>query len=352
MPLSIEGSAPSIIQAKAVRSLWNPQQSYLVAQSKEASHAASLGAAGVREEVVLRTALLFLDLEKLVRGVDVAQRQVENLNRVAAVTGQRVAEGREIELESKKATLNVARGRQRVQSLGNQKLALGRTLASILALDPQDVVEPALEERSDLTLPSSEEQSVSDALNQNKEIRRLESELLAKGFQARAYRASRLPRVDLIAQYALLARFNNYDDFFRTFQRNNGELGASIIIPLFPDPSQEARAAQSDIEARRLKVQLNSTRSKIQTDTLKAWEKIHDAETGREVARMDLDVSRDQVSVLLAQMEEGRATLRQVEEARFQEGERWLAYYDMRYAVERARMELLKETSALTGALR
>ena len=35
----------------------------------------------------------------------------------------------------------------------------------------------------------------------------------------------RLPRADLVSQYGLFARFNNYDEFFRKFQRNNGQIG-------------------------------------------------------------------------------------------------------------------------------
>ena len=67
---------------------------------------------------------------------------------------------------------------------------------------------------------------------------------------------------------------------------------------------------------------------------------------------MDLDVSRDQVSVLLAQMEEGRAALRQVEEARTGETDKWIAFYDAASTAEKARLALLRQTGELTAALR
>ena len=60
----------------------------------------------------------------------------------------------------------------------------------------------------------------------------------------RAQKAARLPTVDLIAQYALFAKFNNYENFFRTFERNNGEIGMSFTVPLFPGGDLSAPASR------------------------------------------------------------------------------------------------------------
>src|SRR5688572_27422408 len=60
------------------------------------------------------------------------------------------------------------------------------------------------------------------------------------------------------------------------------------------------------------------------TGSWKAIQDVRRAEISREVAKLDLDVAREQLFVLLALWEEGRATLRQVEEARAAEMEKWL----------------------------
>jgi len=75
------------------------------------------------------------------------------------------------------------------------------------------------------------------------------------------------------------------------------------------------------------------------------------AEEGRTVARLDLDVARDQLSVLLAQLDEGRATRKQLDDARFIEQEKWIALYQADYTVERARLSLLRQTGRLSAAL-
>jgi hypothetical protein len=51
-------------------------------------------------------------------------------------------------------------------------------------------------------------------------------------------------------------------------------------------------------------------------------------------------------------MQEGRAELRQVEEARAAETAKWIAFYDADTNVEGARLNLLRQTGELTAALR
>ena len=66
-PVSLDGSAPSIFQARAERSLFNPANRLATAQAKEQARGAVIGSEPVREEVALTTAVLFLDLERTLR---------------------------------------------------------------------------------------------------------------------------------------------------------------------------------------------------------------------------------------------------------------------------------------------
>src|SRR6266700_1426800 len=60
-PMSIEGSAPSIVQARANQYLFNRQQSYVVAQTKEEARGATMAVGGKRDEVAYRVTSLYLD---------------------------------------------------------------------------------------------------------------------------------------------------------------------------------------------------------------------------------------------------------------------------------------------------
>lgn len=66
---------------------------------------------------------------------------------------------------------------------------------------------------------------------------------------------------------------------------------------------------------------------------------------------MDLDITRERLSVALAQFEEGRTPLRQVEELRSAETEKWLAFYDAQATLDRAELEVLRQTGTILAAL-
>jgi hypothetical protein len=51
-------------------------------------------------------------------------------------------------------------------------------------------------------------------------------------------------------------------------------------------------------------------------------------------------------------MDEGRADLETVERARSGENEAWEAFYDSQYDVQKAKLNLLRQTGELVAALR
>jgi len=351
-PMSIEGATPSVLQARAIADVFNRPQSYRVAAARESQRGAALDTQAKQEQVALRAAELFLQAERAARMLEMARRQVEIIEKASELTRRRVAEGRELPLASKRAELDLARARYRALALEHQRRNAEQELALALGLDSSDEIRLISEERRAPALPSSAEAAAQQALAHSRELRALESKLLAKSLEVRAERAARLPRLELVAQYGLLARFNNYEEFFRRFERHNGQLGVSFQIPLFTGAVVEARAGRVEAEAAELRVRMRSLRERLAAEARRLHQAAAEAASAREVARLDLEVAREQVSVLLAQMGEGRAGLSQVEEARFLESEKWLALYEADYAFEVARINLLAHTGGLLAALR
>jgi outer membrane protein len=255
-------------------------------------------------------------------------------------------------LKAKEAELNLAKARQQAEAFDSDREYAEHALAVLLGSPPEDRVGPAEEDRAPLPLPLSEEESVRSAVAASKELRRLESALTSKGFEIGAIRAQRLPQVDLVAQYALLGRYNNYAEFFRAFQRHNGQLGVSFRVPLFPHAGIDAKASLAQTEAAQLSVQLRNAKSTIALQTRRLYQLAHQADGASTIAKLDLEVARGQLSLLLARLEEGRASLQQVEEARFIEDQKWIAFLDAHYALERARLNLLSQTGELLALLR
>ena len=76
-PSSIDGSAPSIVQAVAQQFIFNRQQSLEVARAKENARGAAIAVVSKRDEVAYRAAALYLDAERTARVVALARAAIE-----------------------------------------------------------------------------------------------------------------------------------------------------------------------------------------------------------------------------------------------------------------------------------
>lgn len=351
-PLSVEGSAPSIIQVVAKQAILNRPLTYKLAESRESARGAQFSTAIQRDEIAFQTASLYLDIVALQRSVRTLADEIGPLERVVAVVTERVTAGRELPIEQRKAELSLARVQRNLAQLRASQVTLSAQLASLCGMTAEDTVE-VIETSGQVAYdPVPEEQAIDEAIRNSKDVRRLQSAMLAKGFAVKAAKSARLPQVDLISQYALLGRYNNYDRFFASFERHNYQFGATFKLPVFAGAAAHADAAVADIDIERLRAEMNDTRNRITLNVRKSLSDFKVAEDARNFARLDLDVARDSTSVLLAQQEEGRIPLTQLEESRTIESERWLTFFQAQTDVEKAKLRILRQTGLLTTVLR
>jgi len=351
-PLAIEGSPPSIFQGRAIQSFFNRPKTYQVAEARANERTTIIDIDIKRDDIIFRTASLYLDAERATQINDIVQRQIQEYEQISQVVAARVAEGKELEIEKDKASLNLARARQRAGALNMDRAYLERSLAIVLGYGPEDAVKISAGERGAPDLPASEQAAVELALSNSKELRRLESVLTARGYAVKAQHAQWLPQVDLVAQYALLTRQYFNEDFFGRFNRHAGQIGVSIQIPILNGTGASALAQQAEIDSIRLREEIKSARGRISLDARRSFEELRNVEAAEEVARLDLEVTRKMLSVTLAQYGEGRATLTDVANLRSGENEKWIAFYESQTSRERARLNVLRQTGSLLSALR
>ena len=252
-PMSIEGSAPSIVQATATQYLFNRPQNSLGAEARENARSAQLGTAAKQEDVAYRTTSLYLVAELAARVGAMARKYADSLEAVLETVRAQVREGRALPLNEKQANLNLARARQLADNLEADQETAETALAVALGFGSEDRIRAAGDERAVPAVPDLEEVVVQSSLASSKQLRQLESQIAAKSLEIRGEKAARLPRVDLVAQYSMLAKFNRYADYFQRYQRNNLELGASFQIPLLAGPGVSAEVAQTQAEIGRLR---------------------------------------------------------------------------------------------------
>jgi outer membrane protein TolC len=153
-----------------------------------------------------------------------------------------------------------------------------------------------------------------------------------------------------VAQYSLFAK-STYQAYFGKFQRNNAQLGFDIEMPLLLGSASSALAAQAEADVEKLRQQVKLERDRVSLEARRAYAQLKDLQDARNLAKLDLEVSREQLSVLLAQMDEGRATSQQVDLARVEEEEKWMTYYAAERDLETARLQMLKQSGGLLAAL-
>ena len=350
-PVSINGQPPSVFQAQTIMSLYNRPQSFKVAQARENVRGADIELSRQQDDVAYRVASMWLDSQQYAEALEIAHRSVDSLRALHESAEARVTEGRSLPLDAKRAALDLARAEQRSEALSADLDDSEAALAVVLGYNSDDRVRAAREDRVKADVQASEQTAVDHAVANSKEIRVLESRLQAKELELKEYKNARWPVVDLVAQYNLFAQYNYRDYFGGRFQRNNGTVGASITLPLLVGSATRAYLSQTESDIAKIHAQLTQLRGRISIDARKSFTNVRKAETARTVARLDLDVAREQVNVFLAQQSEGRASLKDVEGARIAESDKWIAFYDAEHTLDRVKLNLLRETGTLVTAL-
>ena len=141
-PMSIEGSAPSVIQAKAIASIFDRPQSYRVQAARERKKISTLDTEAKRDEIAHRAASLYLEALRLNQALRVLRSQVDNLTQVETSVQSRVGEGRDLPIDSKRASLRLLQAKQRVRTVETEVHNAEVGLAAIAGLGVNDLVRP------------------------------------------------------------------------------------------------------------------------------------------------------------------------------------------------------------------
>ncbi len=352
-PNTIEGSAPAIFQVTTQQSLFNRPKTFQVAASRELARGAEFAAQAKTDDVAYQTADLFLTASQIEHQFEALSGQLPSLQKVIDTVAAAVSEGTELSLELKRARVNLASSEQQLGAARLDQDYYETMLAVVVGYPATDRVKPVESDTSAVGTPVSESEAADIALRNNRQLREMQSNILAKEMDLRSYKAARLPQVDLVAQYALFAKYT-YQQYFPSnrFQRNNFQLGAAISVPLLVGYGRGGYMQQSLTDIQKLRVQTDQLRNRILTETRRSYQQWQKAVSIRDLARLKLDLARQELTVRLAQNAEGRTPLRELEQARIDESNLWMELYDSEAQVTRAKLAILRETGTLMSAVR
>jgi len=131
-PLTSNGGAPSVFSLSYVQTLFNPPLRGQARAAKERTEVERLGLERTRDAVILRTALVFLDLVQVRHSLDVQHGARDAARRIQDISRSRLSEGRELPIELVRAELSVARAEQGIIQLEGREDALAAELGSLI----------------------------------------------------------------------------------------------------------------------------------------------------------------------------------------------------------------------------
>jgi len=341
-PLIAGGGAPALFSLSYEQSLFDRLAGSDVKVAEQTAEQQRLAAQDASDAVAVRAASSYLDLAKVRRELDLMRRGRDSAQKILDFAKDRAAAGYELPIEVTKAQLTAARIEQRIAQLEDQDDTLAEQLRSMLGY-PQDApIEVATED-----LPAGTDQSVdaweTEALQDNVALKQAESERQAALAHLKGEKGGYWPTISVIGQYNVLARFNNYDQFFNKFQRNNVIAGLDIKIPVFASRTSAAvSSAQANVTAAQMAVE--NKRNEVSLDVRHKARQVKEMDTSREVARLELDLAQQNLQVLQAQFQQGRASVRDLEAAQLDENDKWLAFLDADFARQQAQLDLLRTT--------
>ena len=339
------GSAPSVFNLSYIQTLFNPPVRGQLRAAEERAGSQRLEVDRTRDAVIVRAASAYLELAKARHALDLLRRERESAQKIVDITRERLAAGLELPIELTRGQLSAARVEQRIAQYEGREEALTADLRNLTGLAPDAPLEV---EAQSLALPPEQPigELVALALQNSPELKQAEAERRAREHRLKGERGGYFPTIDAVVDYRILGRFNNYDDFFNKFVRNNVSVGVRISIPIFSAKTSAAVAlARSEFSAAEQELKLK--RTALEMGVRRQARSARELDAAREVARLELQLARDTLSNLQAQFTEGRASLRDLEKARLEESDKWMAFLDADFARQQAQLELYRSTGQL-----
>src|SRR5215470_17764632 len=344
-PLSLENAAPSIFNVNSQSAVINPALREFLRAARAESGAAVLQTKDQRQQVMQEVVVTYLELAKWEGMLPELTKTYADAQKGLELIKQRVDAGVDSQIEGHKSQLIAARAQLRALQGQGAVDVLRDHLAKMTGLSSNSIVTvpdsiPALPEIR------QEDDVAARATESSFALQAAQFKARAQAFRAKGEHRSLWPSLDFAAQYAVLSEYNNYDQFFKTFQRNNASLGVVIRFP-FLNFSQRAHAQGADAEALHANKEVENAKNQISQEVLKLQRSVEQLKAAQEVAELEYKPAQSNVNSVDIRMNSGMANLHDQADAQTDLSEKFNSLEDAKFQLLRARIGLLRATGEL-----
>lgn len=351
LPETPGGQPPAIFRVIYRQDVLNGPLRGLEKQQYESVKAQRVALEDTRNAMIDNVATSYLELVKVRHSLELLHAEKESAEKILNVTQEREKEGFQYPTDVTKAQLTEARIVERILDQEGRQDQLEVYLRGQLGLAPDQPIEVTPEE---LPGPAEEEGAnlVAMAMQNNTSLQFAESTVKGDQFRLAGEKKGKWPTLELVSVYDVLLKYNfrNYTDIINHFTYNNLNAGVNVNVPIFSSTTRANVAlAQASLDA--AKIDLAVKRTQVSADVRQRSRKVQQADAAKEVARLELQLAQQSLQVVQSQFNEGKMNLADVERARLDENEKWMAYLDAVFARQQAQLELLRVAGQIEKAL-
>jgi len=360
-PLALEGQAPSLFNINAQSAVLNPSLKSAINAAKEDKKMAALNTKDQRDAIIQDAAQSYAELAKWEQRLIKLQETQDQADKFQAAVAERVKEGVDSEIDGTKARLTSARVHLHISEAQGSADVLREHLSKLTGLaagsiqtDPDSFPAPP-------QLPA--EETLTESAGSNPGVQASIEHARAQYLRAQGEHRAFWPTFDFAGQYALLATFSNFQDYYipekvcvasfgsylcptGDFHRNNATIGVSIRFN-FLNFSQRARAEAADADALKAQKQAQAAREKVSEDTLRLQRTVAQLQAAQNVAQLEYELADKNLTSTQTRVDAGTANLHDLEDARTQVSEHFMALQDVTFDLQRAQLGLMRSTGDL-----
>ena len=346
-PLTLGGTAPSLVNITAQSALYNPALRDAVRSGRSEVKAMQEEGKDRRNQVIQDTTLDYLELIKWQQLTDHLRQQHDDALRLEQAVRQRMAQGIDSQQQLMQARLVTARANLHIAQAQGAIEVLRDRLSQLTGL-PAASIEAVADSVPAVPQQDPPADAAAKAAESNPAVESAQEHATAELFRARAEHRALWPSVDFASQYAVLAKYNNWITYFPqgTFQRNNASVGVVIRFPFF-NASQHAHAEAVDAEALRAKKEVESTKHQVSQQVLKLQHSVEELQAAQAVSELEYEISKSNVDAVAIRMNSGTATIHDDADARTDMYEKYNSLQDANFELLKAQVGLLRTTGDL-----
>jgi outer membrane protein TolC len=351
-PLSLEGAAPSIFQIGVSQSILSRKNTRLILEAEENSRASQMGVEVARDDLASTAALAYSELHEARKTEAIWSSRMDSFLREEQIRETEYQAGRARRLDVVLAGTATSEARHQLLVAREQARvaeAQLKELSGIQAASPIATAEPQLAGEA-LNMPP--DALLRMALETNPEIRQAEALVQAREHHVGAEKGEKYPRLDIIGQYAVFSKFNHYQDYFSTFNRNNFLLGLSVEVPIFNGSRTSARVAQSQQELAEARFRLQHLKSELRMSLERSASALRIAQGAAELASKEVAAAHESLQVQDSLFEGGRTAPKDLEAARNLVREKELGQIEAEKILFQRQVELLRLSGTLASLVR